>query len=116
MAVNMSCNGIDAGTAEDPACAQTHPNLLGDENHKLFRRRLGILAILLLLVNLTIGFSAHRQQRSLADYSIGVYDTTILSTNYILKSTAFCSRHQSEYPHFLYVLAIEDEFRERIAF
>jgi len=79
----MSCNGIDAGTAEDPACARTHPNLLGDENHKLFRRRLGILAILLLLVNLAIGLSAHRQQRSLADYSIGVYDTTILSTNYI---------------------------------
>ena len=33
-----------------------------------------------------------------------------------LKSTDFCSRRQSEYPHFLYVLAIDDEFRERIAF
>src|SRR4051794_4291561 len=81
--VDMSCNGIDAGIGPDPACAQTQPNLLGDENYKLFRRRLGILAILLLLVNLMIGLYAHRQQRSLADYSIGVYDSTIVSTHYI---------------------------------
>ncbi len=39
-----------------------------------------------------------------------------LSVMYILKSAAFCSRSQSEYPHFFDVLPINDEFRERIAF
>jgi len=79
----MSFNEIRAGTAEDQPSARTQPNLLGDENHKSFRRRLGILAILLLLVNLMIGLSARTQQRSLADYAIGTYDTTIVSTNYV---------------------------------
>ena len=83
MAIDMSSNKIEAGTAEDPPSARTQPNLLGDENHKSFRRRLGILAILLLLVNLLIGLSARGQQRSLADYAIGTYDTTIVSTNYV---------------------------------
>ena len=79
----MSSNGIEAGTPEDPPSARTQPNLLGDENHKSFRRRLGTLAIILLLVNLAIGLTARGQQRSLADYAIGIYDTTIVSTNYI---------------------------------
>src|SRR5712675_1889641 len=83
MATDMSFNEIRAGTAEDQPSARTQPNLLGDENHKSFRRRLGILAILLLLVNLMIGLSARTQQRSLADYAIGTYDTTIVSTNYV---------------------------------
>src|SRR4030081_3893681 len=79
----MSSNDIEAGTVEESPSARTQPNLLGDENHKSFRRRLGILAILLLLVNLMIGLSARTQQRSLADYAIGTYDTTIVSTNYV---------------------------------
>src|ERR1700693_2581425 len=33
-----------------------------------------------------------------------------------LKSTSFCSRGQAENPHILGVLALGDEFRERIAF
>src|SRR6202049_3846672 len=36
--------------------------------------------------------------------------------NYNLKSTSFCSRGQAENPHILGVLALGDEFRERIAF
>src|SRR5258706_8324680 len=83
MATDMSFNEIRAGTAEDQPSARTQPNLLGDENHKSFRRRLGILAILLLLVNLAIGLSARSQLRGLADYAIGTYDTTIVSTNYV---------------------------------
>src|SRR5712671_3789684 len=79
----MSSNGIETGSPEDPPSARTQANLLGDENHKSFRRRLGTLAIILLLVNLAIGLTARGQQRSLADYAIGIYDTTIVSTNYI---------------------------------
>jgi len=79
----MSSNGIETGSPEDPPSARTQANLLGDENHKSFRRRLGTLAIILLLVNLAIGLTARGQQRSLADYAIRIYDTTIVSTNYI---------------------------------
>ena len=40
----------------------------------------------------------------------------IFQSSKILKSPSFCSRSQAENPHILRVLALGDEFRERIAF
>jgi hypothetical protein len=37
-------------------------------------------------------------------------------SSFVLKSTAFYSRSQPEYPNFLSALPINDKLRERIAF
>src|SRR5271163_4219776 len=43
-------------------------------------------------------------------------NTAVFASFIFLKSNAFYSRSQSEYPHFFSVLPIGDEFRERIVF
>src|SRR5271167_4264019 len=52
----------------------------------------------------------------LADGSIGPNFSANSFVDIELKSNAFYSRSQSEYPHFFSVLPIGDEFRERIVF
>src|SRR3954468_22849357 len=80
-AIEMTSNGVEPGTDENAPSAQTEPNLLGDENHKSFRRKLGCLAILLLLVNLGVGLFAREQQRTLIDYTTSIYDKSFASTS-----------------------------------
>jgi diguanylate cyclase (GGDEF)-like protein len=77
----MTSNGVPPGTDEQAPSAQTQPNLLGDENHKSFRRKLGSLAIILLLVNLGVGLFAREQQRTLIDYATSIYDKSFASTS-----------------------------------
>src|SRR5262249_7785057 len=78
-AIDMASNGIEPGTGQGVPIAHTQPNLLGDENHKSFRRKLGSLAIVLLLVNLGIGLFAYSQQRTLVGYAVSIYDHTFAS-------------------------------------
>ena len=77
----MTSNGVPPRTDEQAPFAQTQPNLLGDENHKSFRRKLGSLAIILLLVNLGVGLFAREQQRTLIDYATSIYDKSFASTS-----------------------------------
>jgi methyl-accepting chemotaxis protein len=53
------------------------------EDHKSFRRQVRIGAITLLIVNLAVALFARQQQHAIIDYSLNVYDTAFISTNYI---------------------------------
>jgi diguanylate cyclase (GGDEF)-like protein len=57
--------------------------VLADKYHISFRRRLGVGAIGLLVVNLALGLFARQQQHATVDYAINIFDTAFISTNYI---------------------------------
>jgi diguanylate cyclase (GGDEF)-like protein len=48
-----------------------------------FRRQFLVVTICLLAVNLMIGVFARYQQRAIIDYSVTIYDTAFISTNYV---------------------------------
>ena len=48
-----------------------------------FRRQFLVVTVCLLAVNLMIGLFARHQQRAIIDYSVNIYDTAFISTNYV---------------------------------
>jgi methyl-accepting chemotaxis protein len=52
------------------------------EQHSL-RRWVRLGAVVILLVNIGVGFFARQQQRAIIEYAMNVYDTAFISTNYI---------------------------------
>jgi diguanylate cyclase (GGDEF)-like protein len=48
-----------------------------------FRRKFRLLALCLLVINVLIGLFARHQQHAIIDYSLNVYDTAFISTNYV---------------------------------
>ena len=54
-----------------------------DRFHGAFRRRLRVVAIGLLLVNLALGLFARQQQHATVDRAIDIFDSAFISTNYL---------------------------------
>src|SRR5450631_1492680 len=48
-----------------------------------FRRQFLVVTVCLLAVNLMIGLFTRHQQRAIIDYSMNIYDTAFISTNYV---------------------------------
>jgi methyl-accepting chemotaxis protein len=60
------------------------------EDQNAFRRKVRIGAIALLILNIAVGLFARHQQRAVLDYTLEVYDTAFISTNYVhLAQVAF---------------------------
>jgi len=73
-----------AAVAKDaPTQDQGHSDRSGDRYAISFRRQFLIVTVCLLAVNLMIGLFARHQQRAIMDYSMNIYDTAFISTNYV---------------------------------
>ena len=60
------------------------------EDQNTFRRKVRIGAIALLILNIAVGLFARHQQHAVLDYTLEVYDTAFISTNYVhLAQVAF---------------------------
>jgi hypothetical protein len=60
------------------------------EEQNPFRRKVRISAIALLILNIALGLFARQQQHVVLDYTLDVYDTAFISTNYVhLAQVAF---------------------------
>jgi diguanylate cyclase (GGDEF)-like protein len=69
-----------AATAKD---APTRDEGRSDRYAISFRRQFLVVTVCLLAVNLMIGLVARHQQRAIIDYSVNIYDTAFISTNYV---------------------------------
>ena len=77
----MSFAEIDAGVKRAPPHRSLQSNRKVDRYHSAFRRRLGVVAIGLLLVNLGLGLFARQQQQATMDRAINVFDNAFISPN-----------------------------------
>ncbi len=74
----------DGAEADDaPTRGASHSDRSGDRYAISFRRQFLVVTICLLAVNLMIGLFARHQQRAIIDYSVNIYDTAFISTNYV---------------------------------
>jgi diguanylate cyclase (GGDEF)-like protein len=74
--------GGDAGAGNFPA-GGAHSDRASDRYAISFRRQFLVVTICLLAINLMIGLFARHQQRAVIDYSVNIYDTAFISTNYV---------------------------------
>src|SRR6266699_954686 len=74
-------NGAEADDA--PTRGDRHSGRLDDRYAISFRRQFLVVTVCLLAVNLMIGLFARHQQRAIIDYSVNIYDTAFISTNYV---------------------------------
>jgi diguanylate cyclase (GGDEF)-like protein len=74
--------GSDAG-AGNSAADGAHSDRASGRYAISFRRQFLVVTICLLAINLMIGLFARHQQRAIIDYSVNIYDTAFISTNYI---------------------------------
>jgi diguanylate cyclase (GGDEF)-like protein len=72
-----------AGAEDAPSGGATLPDRSTDRYAISFRRQFLVVTICLLAVNLMIGLFARHQQRAIIDYSVNIYDTAFISTNYV---------------------------------
>ena len=73
-----------AAVAKDvPPQDQGHSDRSGDRDAISFRRQFLVVTVCLLAANLMIGLFARHQQRAIIDYSMNIYDTAFISTNYV---------------------------------
>ena len=79
----MASAEIDAGTKKAPPRGPARSNRVGNGYYGSFRRRLRVVAIGLLLVNLALGLFARQQLQAIIEYAVDVYDTAFISTNYV---------------------------------
>jgi diguanylate cyclase (GGDEF)-like protein len=74
---------IGAGTRSAPIADGPHSDRPSGRYAISFHRQFLIVTICLLAVNLMIGLFARHQQRTIIDYSMNIYDTAFISTNYV---------------------------------
>jgi diguanylate cyclase (GGDEF)-like protein len=74
--VEFDVGAKDAGDRNDSGRA-------GDRYAISFRKQFLIVTVCLLAVNVMIGLFARHQQRAIIDYSVNIYDTAFISTNYV---------------------------------
>jgi hypothetical protein len=87
-------------------------NLVHNERVKYAATVLNNMAVASFTAGLVLpALSSNRPSGSLTSA-----DFLTVGVGVFLKSPSFCSRSQAENPHILRVLALGDEFRERIAF
>jgi diguanylate cyclase (GGDEF)-like protein len=73
-----------AAVAKDaPTRDEGRSDRSGDRYAISFRRQFLAVTVCLLAVNLMIGLFARHQQRAIIDYSVNIYDTAFISTNYV---------------------------------
>jgi len=72
---------LDAKDA--PSGSATHPDRSAHRYTISFRRQFLAITVCLLAVNLMIGLFARHQLRAIIDYSVNIYDTAFISTNYV---------------------------------
>lgn len=73
----------DIGSKDRPTQLRARATRLVGGDHSSFRRQVRVGAISLLIVNIAVGLFARQQQHAIIDYSLNVYDTAFVSTNYI---------------------------------
>jgi len=74
---------IAAGAKDAPTRDEGRSDRSGDRYAISFRRQFLVVTVCLLAVNLMIGLFARHQQRAIIDYSMNIYDTAFISTNYV---------------------------------
>jgi diguanylate cyclase (GGDEF)-like protein len=74
---------IDAGAGSVPVAPDSSSNRSSERYAISFRRQFLAVTISLLAINLAIGLFARHQQRAIIDYSVNIYDTAFISTNYV---------------------------------
>lgn len=77
MTLNNARQGATAAREHGPQARSSAAD------HDSFRRKVRIGAIALLMLTIGVGLFARQQQRALVDYTLNVYDTAFVSTNYV---------------------------------
>src|SRR6266700_7518692 len=75
--------GIAAMAKDAPTPDEGRSDRSGDRYAISFRRQFLVVTVCLLAVNRMIGLFARHQQRAIIDYSVNIYDTAFISTNYV---------------------------------
>jgi hypothetical protein len=78
----VASTGSDTGAGNSPA-GGAHSDRASGRYAISFRRQFLVVTICLLAINLMIGLFARHQQRAIIDYSMNIYDTAFISTNYV---------------------------------
>jgi diguanylate cyclase (GGDEF)-like protein len=74
---------IAAGAEGAPRGGAAHSDRSAHRYAISFRRQFLVVTVCLLAVNLMIGVFARYQLRAIIDYSVNIYDTAFISTNYV---------------------------------
>jgi len=79
----MTSIEYDMELIDDSTSAADRGNRLADGDYNSLRRRIRIGAIALLAINLMVGLFTRQQLSAIFQYTVNVYDTSFVSTNYI---------------------------------